>query len=58
MSEHEFSWPSIEINEERKNLETKVELKQQSDLRSFGYQITGLNRMKHWNTLEQGVPVL
>ena len=30
-------------------------MKQKSDLRSFGYQITGLNRMKRLGILEQAV---
>lgn len=59
MNEHDFLWPSTEIDEERKKeTDTEIGLKQQSDLRSFGYQITGLNRMERWDILEQAVPTL
>lgn len=52
-----FPWPDTELKENQSNQETKT-LKELSDLKKVGYQITGLNRQKRWDILRKAVPQL
>ncbi|UQD52223.1 hypothetical protein C0971_09470 [Bacillus methanolicus] len=52
-----FPWPNTELKENQSNQETKT-LKELSDLKKLGYQITGLNRQKRWDILKKAVPQL
>src|SRR5699024_11161012 len=49
--------PRTQVNEQSK-YNGQIELKEASELRSFGYKITGLNRTQRWRILENAVPVL
>ncbi|WP_223702722.1 hypothetical protein [Sutcliffiella deserti] len=53
-----FKWPSTEISEATSPLSEK-ELRNNSDLKKIGYQITGLTRQKRWEILsKKAVPQL
>ncbi|WP_280559806.1 hypothetical protein [Priestia megaterium] len=50
----EFEWPSIELTNSEKFEEcdqTPNQLKEKSELRQLGYQITGVKRSKRWSIL-------
>ncbi|MFJ8236011.1 hypothetical protein ACIQ34_09725 [Ureibacillus sp. NPDC094379] len=53
-----FKWPETEINEKSHDQHEDNQLKEKSDLKKMGYQITGLSRARRWEVLQKAVPAL